>query len=80
MNTITVYNFRLINREDGNQEIDTNSVTYADTLTPLELAEYEEVALRLYTMERFKKKQAKQMEQERKNKTSFIKRLIRKVA
>ena len=70
----TMYNFRLINREDGNQEINTNLVTYADTLTPLELAEYEEVALRLYTMERFKKKQEKQ------SRTSFIKRLIRKVA
>ena len=72
--TITIYNFRLINTEDGNQEINTNLVTYADTLTPLELVEYEEVALRLYTMERFRKKQEKQ------NRTSFIKRLIRKVA
>lgn len=74
--TLTIYNFRLINREDGNQEIDTNLTTYADTLTPLELVEYEEVALRLYTMERFKKKSERQ---EKQSKMSFIKRLIRKV-
>ena len=71
-----MFNFRLINRADGNQIIDTTLKTPYDRMTPIEMMEYMEVDARLAYMDRMERKQ--QREAERKQK--FTCRFIHKVA
>ena len=71
-----MFNFRLINTQDGNQIIDTTLKTPYDSITPLETMEYMEVDARLEYMKRMERKQ--QREAERKQKFTY--RFMRKVA
>ena len=61
-----MFNFRLINTEDGNQIIDTTLKTPYGSLTPIEMLEYMEVDSRLEYMKRMERKQEREAERERK--------------
>ena len=61
-----MFNFRLMNTEDGNQIIDTTLNTPYSSLTPIEMMEYMEVDARLEYMKRMKRKQKREAERQRK--------------
>ena len=71
-----MFNFRLINTQDGNQIIDTTLKTPYDSITAVEMLEYIEVDARLEHMKRMERKQA--TEEERKQKLTY--KLFHKVA
>ena len=71
-----MFNFRLINTQDGNQIIDTTLKTPYDSITPIEMLEYMEVDNRLAYMERLERKQKKEAERNQK----FTYKLFHKVA
>ena len=71
-----MFNFRLINTQDGNQIIDTTLKTPYSSLTPLQMMEYIEMDNQLEYMERMERKQAKEAERKQK----FTYRFIHKVA
>ena len=71
-----MFNFRLINTQDGNQIIDTTLKTPYSSLTPLQMVEYTEVDNRLAYMERMERKQAREAERKQK----FTYKFMRKVA
>lgn len=51
-----MFEFRLITANDGTQVIDTNLKTPYESLTPMQLLEYQEVSDRLYFMKRMGRK------------------------
>lgn len=51
-----MFNFRIITTADGNQIIDRNLKTLYESLTPIQMVEYEEVDSQLAFMDRIKKK------------------------
>ena len=61
-----MFNFRLINTQDGNQIIDTTLKTPYDSITPIEMIEYIEVDARLAYMELMEHKQKREAERQRK--------------
>lgn len=71
-----MFNFRIINTEDGNQIIDSSLKTSYSSLTPLQMVEYMETDNQLAYMERMKKR--RQREEERQRKITY--RLLHKVA
>ena len=71
-----MFNFRLINTQDGNQIIDTTLKTPYDSITPIEMMEYIEVDARLEYMERLERKQKREAERKQK----FTYRFMNKVA
>ena len=71
-----MFNFRLINTEDGNQIIDTTLKTPYSSLTPLQMEEYIEMDNQLEYMERIERKQARETE----HKQKFTYKLFHKVA
>ena len=71
-----MFNFRIINTEDGNQVIDRSLKTPYDALTPEGMVEYIEMDKQLMLMDRMQKK--KQRETERKQKFTY--RFMHKVA
>ena len=71
-----MFNFRIVELEDGNQIINRNLKTPYDSLTPLQMEEYIEIDNQLSYMERMERKQKR--EAERKQKFSY--RFMHKVA
>lgn len=71
-----MFDFRLINTEDGNQIIDTTLKTPYSSLTPLEMIEYMEVDARLEYMKRIERKHQREAEHKRK----FTYKLFHKIA
>ena len=61
-----MFNFRLINTPDGNQQIDTTLKTPYDSITPIEMIEYIEVDAQLDYMKRMERKQKKEIERQQK--------------
>lgn len=55
----TMFNFRIINMEDGNQVINKNLKTPYESLTPLQFLEYTDIEIQLYIADRLKKKEEK---------------------
>ena len=71
-----MFNFRLINTQDGNQIIDTTLKTPYDSITPIEMVEYIEVDASIAYMEQMERKQKREAERKRK----FTYKLFHKVA
>ena len=71
-----MFNFRLINTQDGNQIIDTTLKTPYDSITPIEMIEYIEVDASIAYMERLERKQKREAERKRR----FTYKLFHKVA
>lgn len=61
-----MFNFRIIDTQDGNQVIDTTLKTPYDVLTPFQMEEYIEVDTQLDYMDRMKRKEQKEAERRRK--------------
>ena len=71
-----MFNFRIINRPDGDQIIDTTLKTPYSSLTPLQMVEYIEMDNQLAYMKRIERKQQREAE----HKQKFTYRFIHKVA
>ncbi len=71
-----MFNFRLINTQDGNQIIDTTLKTPYNSLTPVEMLEYIEVDERLEYMKRIERRQRKEAQKHR----GLLHRIIKNVA
>ena len=61
-----MFDFRIINTEDGNQVIDRNLMTPSKALTPIQYMEYTNMEVQLYIADRLKKKANKEMKQQQK--------------
>ena len=71
-----MFEFRIIETEDGNQIIDRQLETPYNALTPLQMMEYIEMDNQLAYMERMERKQKREAERKQK----FTYRFIHKVA
>ena len=71
-----MFEFRIIELQDGNQVIDRNLKTPYNALTPLQMVEYVEMDVQLAIMDAMERKA--QIEEERKRKIVY--RLARKIA
>ncbi|MCM1048692.1 MAG: hypothetical protein NC433_09715 [Clostridiales bacterium] len=60
-----MFSFRIIDTPDGNQIIDMNIKTMYDSLTPLQMMEYNAMDNQLYYMERLENKKRKEAERKR---------------
>ena len=70
------FNFRIIKSADGTEIIDRNRITPIAALTPIALIEYKRTENDLYFMDRQKRKQQREAEQQRK----ITYKLLHKVA
>lgn len=61
-----MFEFRIIDTEDGNQIIDRNLKTPYNALTPLQRMEYIEIDVQLAIMDRLKRKEKREQERKRK--------------
>ena len=61
-----MFDFRIIDTEDGNQVIDRNLKTPSKALTPIQYMEYANMELQLYIADRLKRKAYKEMKRQRK--------------
>jgi hypothetical protein len=61
-----VFNFRIINLPDGNQIIDPSLKTPYNTLTPLQMVEYQEMDVQLAYMDRMERKAREEAKQRQK--------------
>lgn len=61
-----MFDFRIINTEDGNQVIRKDLKTPYSALTPAQYIEYTDMEVQLYIADRQKKKYLKKLEQQRK--------------
>lgn len=61
-----MFNFRIIDTEDGNQVIRRDLKTPYSALTPMQYIEYTNMEVQLYIADRQKKKYLKEAEQRRK--------------
>lgn len=61
-----MFNFRIIDTENGNQVIDTRLKTPYESLTPIQMVEYMELDTHLDYMDRMKRKEQKKAERQRK--------------
>ena len=61
-----MFDFRIIDTEDGNQVIDRNLKTSYNALTPLQMVEYLEMDNRLDYMDRMERKARAEAERKRK--------------
>lgn len=61
-----MFNFRIINIPDGNQIIDHSLKTPYESLTPVQMEEYEEMDREISWIERQKRKEQKEAERRRK--------------
>ena len=71
-----MFEFRIIELQDGNQVIDRNLKTPYEALTPLQMVEYVEMDAELAIMDAMERKQQKEAERKKK----IVYRLARKVA
>ena len=67
-----IFEFRIINLPDGTQIIDTSLKTPYDALTPLQMVEYTEVDVQIAVMDRMRKKERMEAEQQRKLSKSLL--------
>ena len=61
-----MFDFRIIDTEDGNQVIDSNLKTPSKALTPIQYMEYTNMEVQLYIADRLKRKVYKEMKRQRK--------------
>lgn len=61
-----MFDFRIIDIEDGNQVIDRNLKTPSKALTPIQYMEYTNMEVQLYIADRLKRKVYKEMKRQRK--------------
>ncbi len=61
-----MFDFRIIDTEDGNQIIDRNLKTPYNALTPIQMVEYLEMDNRLVYMDRMERKAGEEAERKRK--------------
>ena len=61
-----MFNFRIINLPDGNQIIDPSLKTPYNTLTPLQMVEYQEMDVQLAYMDRMERKAREEAKQRQK--------------
>ncbi len=61
-----MFDFRIIDTEDGNQVIDRNLKTPSKALTPIQYMEYTNMEVQLYIADRLKRKVYKEMKRQRK--------------
>ena len=61
-----MFDFKIIDTEDGNQIIDRNLKTPYNALTPFQMVEYLEMDNRLYYMDRMERKTRAETERRRK--------------
>lgn len=61
-----MFDFRIIDTEDGNQVIDRNLKTPSKALTPIQYMEYTNMEVQLYIGDRLKRKAYKEMKQQQK--------------
>lgn len=61
-----MYNFRIYETSDGNQVIDTSLKTPYESLTPLQMVEYEQIERQIALMERMERKAKEQEKRQRK--------------
>lgn len=61
-----MFNFRIIDTDDGNQIIDRNLKTPYNALTPLQMVEYMEMDNKLTYMDRMERKARSRADHERK--------------
>lgn len=61
-----MFDFRIIDIEDGNQVIDRNLKTPSKALTPIQYMEYTNMEVQLYIADRLKRKAYKEMKRQRK--------------
>lgn len=73
-----MYEFRIIEMEDGNQVIDRNLKTPYSSLTPLQMVEYAEIDVQLAIVDKMKRR--KQKETERQQELFFVKHFSLKKA
>ncbi len=71
-----IFEFRIINLPDGTQIIDTSLKTPYDALTPLQMVEYTEVDVQIAVMDRMRKKERMEAEQQRKLSKSLLYRIV----
>lgn len=62
-----MFDFRLINTEDGNQIIDTTLKTQYESLTALQMLEYMEIDNQLSRMERKQRREAEKQRKQARN-------------
>ena len=62
-----MFDFRLINTEDGNQIIDTTLKTPYESLTALQMLEYMEIDNQLSRMERKQRREAEKQRKQARN-------------
>lgn len=61
-----MFDFRIIDTEDGNQVIDRNLKTPSKALTPIQYMEYTNMEVQLYIADRLKRKVYKEMKRQQK--------------
>lgn len=61
-----MYNFRIIETADGNQVIDMTLKTPYESLTPLQMVEYEQMERHIAIMERMERRAKEQAKRQRK--------------
>ncbi len=71
-----MYEFRIIEMEDGNQVIDRSLKTPYNSLTPLQMVEYVEVDIQLAVMEKMRSRRKLEEQHRRK----FSRNLLYRVA
>ncbi len=70
-----MFNFRIISMSEGDQIIDLSLKTPYDSLTPVQMIEYEEVYREIEWIERQKRKAKKEAEHQRKHEKNPFYRL-----
>ena len=71
-----MYDFRITDMPDGNQVIDRNLKTSYNTLTPIQILEYDEMDTQLYIMDRMERRGVKRSARRRK----FLRNVLRDIA
>lgn len=71
-----IFEFRIINLPDGIQVIDTTLKTPYDALTPLQMVEYTEVDVQIAVMDRMRKKERMEAEQQQKTSRNLFHRAV----
>lgn len=71
-----LFEFRIVNLPDGTQVIDTTLKTPYDALTPLQMVEYTEVDVQIAVMDRMRKKERMEAEQQQKTSRNLFHRAV----
>lgn len=71
-----IFEFRIINLPDGTQVIDTSLKTPYDALTPLQMVEYTEMDIQIAVMDRMRKKERMEAEQQQKMSRNLLYKVV----